>query len=184
MELKLVSTEYNFEYENYKVKAILGYHDGRASVDLFINDDFAYYYIINDLKTLILDDTELIDIAADRIFEDRERWIRDCSVIKDHMHEFKLVNKGSIYTYTSGDLIFFLKLTTTNKTDGHGYIFRLEYTNNQNKDVLDCYVEANDYAELIGKSFSYAQTITEISTIFTNNQSQLMNNAFSKYFYK
>ncbi len=184
MELRLVSTEYNFEYLDNHVKAVLGYHDGKASIDLYINNELAYYYIIHDLKTLMLDDSELIELAAFRIFEDKERWIRDCSIIRNHIKDFKLIDKGSVYTASLEDTMFFLKLSTTEKKDGQGYIFRLEYTNDKNKDILNCYVEANDYVELIQKSFVYAKTITDISTIFTKNQSQLMNNAFSKYFYK
>ena len=183
MELKLINTEYNFDCLGNQVKACLGFHDGKASIDLYINNALAYYYIIHDLKTLMLDDTELIELAAFKIFEVMESWLRDCSILKTHFRDFKLVNKISIFTFSINDIIFFLRLSTEEKKDKSGYLFRLEYTNDSNRDVLDSLVEAKDYDELIKKTSMYARSITEISGLFEKNSEQFMRNAFSKHFY-
>ena len=138
MLLKIVSTEYNFDCLGNEIKAVLGFHDGKASLDLFINNHLSYYYIIKDFKTLTMDDLDLIELAAMKIYEDKERWLRDCSIIKDHFNDFKLINKGSMFTFDTNGIIFFIKISIEEKDDK--YLFRLEYTNSKNNDILDCMV--------------------------------------------
>jgi len=172
--------EYLFTIGGKYLKVVLSHREGKSQADLFLDGEKVYYHVLESFTEMSTDDVELIEKIITQLGQDTDRWIKDCNFIESNRGSLKLVNKATIYSIDFPYIVYTLKVTTAET--GNGYLFKLEYTNNKNSDILNAVVEALDREELLAKAVAYAETIASISTMFITNPGMYAKTAFSQYF--
>lgn len=178
MQLDLVRTEYNMKYDNHTAKAILSCQEGKGEVQVFIDGIMSYYYVVEKIQEMAMNEVELSKYITDTMLNDRERWIRDCSLIQDHRKDFAFVNKVVIYKGFIGSKAFLLSLSAME--DEGRPIFVVNYEDTVNGDKVRFELGAKDAKELGEKVKRSAERTAIISTEFLSRIEELWDSTFPK----
>lgn len=180
MELNLARTEYYMEYKDTIAKAMLTCSNNKGEVYIFLNDDMAYYYLVDDFTMLSMDDIELSMSVIRHMLEDKSRWIKDLSIVGDHLSEFKFTNKVAVYKGIVGSLEFYLHMSSRTNEDGTSN-FHIVTSTPASKDVFEFDINAKNFDELLVKLSYYAEAVAIVASEFTTRKDEIMSSTFAQY---
>ena len=116
-----------------------------AFLDIYIDAKHIYSCKVNNIRLLLMEDLEIVKEVFETFKNDKDRWIdyAECHTLTKTKDLYSFYGRETQLDFIEADITFHLKIK-----EQEGKVFRLEFTNDTNDDVMTCYCHANSIEEL------------------------------------
>lgn len=177
MEVKFISNEYIFKNgEHHLMIARMSNVDNIPMVEFSLNNQKIYYYLITDKNIDNMSDLDIINEAVERMSNDKDRWIADCSYYLENCNRFILHERATLYRVRLDDLTKHYATISIVEENNSQFVLRLR--DEMSGTTMTTHLNVESREELIETMDGLCRTIINVLKPFREKQEQVILNAF------